>query len=520
VLRFSTANIDIKSNNTSFNLFITKKRIVLPKIMTKNAIIIGGGVAGLAVAIRLAARGYQVDLFEKNDGPGGKMREKIMNGFRFDLGPSLFTAPHLVEELLTLSGHRQSIDFDYYRLPVLCHYFFANGKQFFAPSDSEEFALAMEQSIGEPAENVKRFLQYARNIHHIAGGVFLEESLHKASTYFKRRTLTSLAQIYKIDPFRTMHKANTRKFFTQEAVQLFNRYATYNGSNPFKTPATLNLISTLEMDGGAYLPKKGIHQIADSLHRAGAAMGVNYHFNRTVKQIVQEKGKVKGVVMDTGEQIGADLVVSNMDAFYSYGQLLNDRPKAEKIDRLERSGSALIFYWGISQTFPALDVHNIFFSGDYEEEFKRMFDMSEVYDDPTIYVHISSKLLKEDAPEGKENWFVMINAPSDPSYFTEENVSAIRSNVIQKLNRMLQVSLEEMIECEDILTPGLIQDRTFSYKGALYGTSSNRMLSAFFRPSNKHSGIKDLYFCGGSVHPGGGIPLCLMSARMVDRLIK
>jgi phytoene dehydrogenase-like protein len=186
--------------------------------------------------------------------------------------------------------------------------------------------------------------------------------------------------------------------------------------------------------------------------------------------------------------------------------------------RQEPSSSAMIFYWGMKKEFPQLDVHNIFFSNDYKKEFNTLFNEATVDDDPTVYIHISSKIVKEDAPENCESWFVMVNVPSNQGQNWTELRARIRKQIIEKLNRLLDDDIESLIEEEDFLDPVRIEQRTSSFKGALYGASSNDRMAAFFRHPN-FSKTKGLFFAGGSVHPGGGIPLCLLSAKITSDLI-
>jgi phytoene dehydrogenase-like protein len=179
----------------------------------------------------------------------------------------------------------------------------------------------------------------------------------------------------------------------------------------------------------------------------------------------------------------------------------------------------VIFYWGVKKTNKELDLHNIFFSKDYKSEFKSIFKDKMVSEDPTIYINITSKEIPLDAPKGCENWYVMINTPPDYGQDWSIIVKNLRSIVIKKLSNQLEVDLEKMIVSEKIITPRIIQKKSKSYMGALYGTSSNNLFSAFLRHPNFSNRVKNLYFCGGSVHPGGGIPLCLLSAKIVDDLI-
>jgi phytoene dehydrogenase-like protein len=208
-----------------------------------------------------------------------------------------------------------------------------------------------------------------------------------------------------------------------------------------------------------------------------------------------------------------------VDIFPSYKQLLSNQKAPEKVMSQPRSSSALIFYWGIKKEFAQLDVHNIFFSKDYKEEFDFIFQKKTVGNDPTIYINITSKKIKEDAPAGCENWFVMINVPGNTGQNWDEIIETSRKNIINKLSSILKEDISACILNESILDPRSIESKTSSYQGSLYGSSSNNRNAAFQRQANFSSKLKGLYFCGGSVHPGGGIPLCLQSARIVADLI-
>jgi len=208
-----------------------------------------------------------------------------------------------------------------------------------------------------------------------------------------------------------------------------------------------------------------------------------------------------------------------MDIYPTYKRLLPQLKPPKRTLSQERSSSAIIFYWGIENSFDALDLHNIFFSDDYQKEFEAIFEHQTVCDDPTIYINITSKDVPSDAPEGCENWFVMINTPADHGQDWDIMVNKLREVVISRLSKELGTPIEPLIACEEVLTPPLIQEKTQSHLGALYGASSNSSMAAFLRHPNFSNRIKNLYFCGGSVHPGGGIPLCLLSAKIVDELI-
>ena len=485
----------------------------------QKAVIIGAGIAGIAMAIRLAVKAYAVELYEANSYPGGKLSEIERNGYRFDAGPSLFTMPQYVDELFVLAGKNPVDYFTYQKLDVVCKYFYENGTRITAYADTQQFAEEIEAKTGEPATAVIKHLANSSDIYGITNHVFLERSLHKLKTYLRWDTLRSIFRFPQIDPFRTMHRANQSGFKDKRVVQFFDRYATYNGSDPYQAPATLNVIPHLEHHFGAYFPDGGMYSITQSLVKLAEELGVKFHYNYKVDEIVVINGKAKGI-RAKGENILADVVVSNMDVWFTYNSLLSKHPQLhpKKILNQERSSSALIFYWGIKKQFLELNLHNIFFSADYKAEFEHIWKQQDIYHDPTIYLNISSKLKADDAPQGCENWFVMINVPANNGQDWNKLIADARANIITKLSRLLSEDISPLIVNESILDPGSIESKTSSYKGSIYGTSSNNQFAAFLRHANQSSKVEGLYFCGGSVHPGGGIPLCLLSAKIVAPL--
>jgi len=261
-----------------------------------------------------------------------------------------------------------------------------------------------------------------------------------------------------------------------------------------------------------------MHSITQSLYQLAIDLGVEFKFNSKVEKIIVQNKIALGILCNNTTYFG-DYIISNSDVVPTYRALLKDQKSPEKILQQPRSSSALIFYWGIKKEFPSLDLHNIFFSENYQKEFKYIFDKKKVSDDPTVYINISSKENKSDAPKGSENWFVMVNVPSNAGQDWDAIIKKVRRDVINKLSDSLSVNLEDLIEFESVLDPRLIESKTMSYQGALYGASSNNKFAAFLRHPNFSQLISNLYFCGGSVHPGGGIPLCLLSGKIVSELI-
>jgi phytoene desaturase len=488
-----------------------------------KVIIIGAGIAGIASAIRMAVKGYDVSVFEANNYAGGKLSEIEMDGFRFDAGPSLFTMPQYVDELFKLAGKNPSDYFEYQKLDEVCRYFFEDGLTLTAHSKIENFATEIESKTNSTKKEVYKFLEKSSTIYAVTHKVFLERSLHKIRSYLHWDTLKSILRFGKIDAFRTQDQANKDFFKDKRVVQLFNRYATYNGSNPYQAPATLNVIPHFEYHFGAFLPKKGMFNITASLIKLAKDLGVDFYFDQKVEEILttDKEGVLRVDGVKSGEVLHkADTVVSNLDIWFTYKNLLKDFQPPVKLLNQERSSSALIFYWGVKTNSPELGLHNILFAEDYKAEFDAIWKEKTIYHDPTIYINMTSKHIKTDAPEGCENWFVMINVPANAGQNWDLLIANTRENVLKKIERVLKKRIDNQIICEQILDPRSIESKTGSYQGSLYGNSSNNQFSAFLRHANFSSKIKNLYFCGGSVHPGGGIPLALLSAKIVDEEIK
>jgi phytoene desaturase len=485
----------------------------------KTAIIIGSGVAGLATAIRLVVQGYTVTVYEKNNYPGGKLSSFKKNGFSFDAGPSLFTQPKNIEELFALAGEPMENYFTYRPVQIACKYFYENGKVVQAFTNPQSFAKELEEKLGEPADAVKNYLQQSKKVYGAVANIFLNHSLHKTKTWLHKRVFKGLAAIKYSHLFKSLHQYNSSKFTSAEAVQLFNRYATYNGSNPYKAPGMLSLIPHLEYNEGVFFPDGGMISITNALYNLAVKKGVQFYFDTPVQKIIHHQAKAIGVVANN-ENVKADVVVSNMDVYFTYKHLMGNEGKAKQILKQERSSSALVFYWGMKKEFASLELHNIFFTNNYAAEFDCLFKKKTLYNDPTVYVNITAKMQTGLAPHEKENWFVMVNAPANTGQNWATIQQQARKIIIEKLNRILKMDIEPFIEMEEVLQPVHIEEKTASYQGSLYGTSSNSKLAAFFRHPNFAGAIKNLYFCGGSVHPGGGIPLCLKSAKIVSELIQ
>jgi phytoene desaturase len=348
--------------------------------------------------------------------------------------------------------------------------------------------------------------------------VFLDRSLQDWSNLLRFSTFLKVLRIPWLGVFGTMHRFNQKWFKHARTVQLFDRFATYNGSNPYKAPATLNLISYIEHGKGAFYPQGGMIEIRNALVKLMEKLGVLVRLNTRVDKFFIHHNQLKGVSIGDQKELFT-LVVSAVDVMQVRASMYprSLRKTIEKVPEL--SSSAIIYHWAIKGEYPALDLHNIFFSPHYKREFEAI-SKGQLTSDPTIYVYISSKNNSTDAPVGPEHWFVMVNTPPNTDQDWDAYIAKTRTYLQQHLSDALKVPIADLILHETVMDPRDIERNTGSVGGAIYGPASNNKWAAFLRQSNRHGQIKGLYFAGGSVHPGGGIPLCLLSARIATELIQ
>lgn len=483
--------------------------------------IIGAGLGGLSAAARLAAKGNEVHIFEKNPVAGGKASQFYEQGFRFDTGPSLLTMPYVLDQLFHECGENPNDYLSLKKLETVCKYFFNDGTIINAYSDMDRFGQEICEKTIDDEEVLNDFFNYSKIIHDLTADLFLFNSPLNYKTLFNIKILKTLFNIHKIDTHRNVHQAVSSFFRDNRLIQLFDRYATYNGSNPFEAPATLNIIPYVEYFPGSYLPLGGIYSITESLKKLAEKKGVIFHFNSEVENIILEKKTALGVRVNH-QDLFFDKVISNVDVNITYKNLLNDIStfESKRYKKLKPSLSGVVFYWAVDKLFPQLETHNIIFSEDYKKEFDQLTKQKIIPAEPTIYIYISSKLNPADAPIGKENWFVMINAPYDNGQNWTKEIFNARKNIINKINKVLSINIEQNILFENILTPKDLEEKTAAHRGSIYGISSDKRSSAFFKQQNKSNTIKNLYFCGGSAHPGGGIPLVILSGKIVSDIIQ
>ena len=478
-------------------------------------LIIGAGIGGLSTAIRLAAAGQRVTIYEKNPQVGGKMGQIEADGFRWDIGPSVITMRHVFEELFASAGRRLE---DYLTLePVdpLTRYFYPNGTILDAKEDPEAMAAQIRHIAPNDVAGYEKYLRYAEQIHRITGPVFI---------YDRPPTWRSFLRVpfpdwFKIDGLRTMQQAIENHVQSPELRQLLGRFATYVGGSPYLAPATLNVIAHVELSGGVWYPRGGIYAIAQAMAKLAKELGVTIHTNCGVQEIGVVNGRFSHLILENGEKVKGTAVVSNLDVTTTQKHLLKNSQSTIHHSQFDPSCSGFILLLGINKRFPELAHHNILFSPDYPAEFEAIFAQGQPPDDPTIYIAITSKTDPQHAPDGGENWFVLVNAPPlDGRFDWHTQQQQYRDLVLQKIANF-GFDVRKHIVSEQILTPHDLAAGSGAWQGALYGASPNSRWAAFKRPHNRSPQIAGLYFAGGTTHPGGGVPMVTLSGKVAAELV-
>jgi len=483
-----------------------------------QAIIIGGGIGGLSAAIRLAVKGWQVTLVEQNAQVGGKMSQITADGFRWDTGPSVITMRHVLEDLFAVAGARLETYLTLLPIDPLTRYFWPDGAQLDASASLSEMAAQIARFDERDVEGYLRYLAYTAQIHRITGSVFIYDHPPRPQSFLK----VPLTDWLKADPFRTMDAAIRSHVRSPQMRQMLGRFATYVGGSPYEAPATLNVIANVELVGGVWYPQGGIYAIARAFERLAESVGVKIITSNGARAIQVKDGRAVGVTLNDGTHLDADAVICNVDVATAYQRLL---PQTDSIKRRlaslvkhEPSCSGFVMLLGVEGVHNRLAHHNILFSGDYPREFRQIFKDRTPPDDPTIYIAVTSKTDPSHAPDGCENWFVMVNAPALTAGFDWAEYAPRYRELI--LSRMAEFGFDirANIKSEQILTPTDLQSMTGAFRGALYGASANSKWTAFRRPHNRCPDVRGLYFAGGTTHPGGGVPMVTLSGKVAAEL--
>ncbi|WP_110111933.1 phytoene desaturase family protein [Bacillus sp. CGMCC 1.16541] len=484
--------------------------------MKKKVLVVGAGLGGLSAAIRLASDGYEVTVVEKGERIGGKLNVRSGKGFTFDTGPSILTMPWVLEQLFA-SANRDVHDYLHIeRVEPQWRTFFEDGKTIDLTSDLPKMLEEIKKVSPEDADNFFDYLHYCSKMYEYSMKSFYKKSLDGLQDL---RSLHSVKELLSMDPMKSMD-ASTRKYIKDKHLrQLFNFLIMYIGSSPYNTPAILSQLTHVQLGLGIYYVQGGMYKIAEALGKVLDELGVEVRLNTAVKQIVTNGHRTSGLLLQTGEMLHADIIVSNLEAIPTYRTLLNEHPQAkrevEQLSKYEPTVSGLVLLLGVNRQFDQLAHHNFFFSEDQKVEFDTIFNKKEIAEDPTVYVGISSKSDPTQAPKGKENLFVLTHVPPLKEGEDWADIQAhYRNVVLTKLERMGMTGLRDSIEFEYTFTPNNLQELYGSNGGSIYGVVTDRKKNGGFKIPSKSHLFSNLYFVGGSTHPGGGVPMVTLSGQL------
>lgn len=485
--------------------------------MPKKVLVIGAGLGGLAAAISLAQEGYAVTIHEKNSKIGGKLNVLKEQGYSFDLGPSILTLPHVFARLFERSGKKLS---DYIPLRALRPHwrnFFEDGTVLDLHPEPERMAEEARK-VGEDPANVERFLRYSARLYDLVNAGYFEQGLDTSKDFSR---FFGFWQFLQFDLLRTMHGGVRRYLKTPHMRDVFDYFIKYVGSSAYRAPAFMNCLPTIQfrydlwyVDGGLYNIARGLQFLLDEL-------GVTVCLNSEVTAIAKDGGRVTGI-MAGGQFHSADIVVSNMEVIPAYDRLLHEDPKfMRSLAKFEPACSGLVLDLGLDIQYPQLAHHNFFFSGNQREHFHTVFRKHHLPQDPTIYLVAASRTDPTVAPPGCDCLKILPHIPyiDDENPLTRDDYLELKERVLTKLERMGLRDLRQHVVFEHCLTPLDIRQLYYSNKGSIYGVVSDRFKNLAFKAPKQSTRYPNLFFVGGSVNPGGGMPMVVLCGLNVARKV-
>lgn len=482
----------------------------------RTAIVIGAGLGGLAVAARLAHRGWRVTLLDRDASPGGKMNQWHTDGFRFDTGPSLITMPWVFEEFFQDIGLRLSDHVELMRVEPAAEYVFDDGERFVHSALLPEWLDEIRRLEGGSAEGVLEFLRLGMRLYELSKATFFTRSPFEPGGPPPRNALRHLPLRHAWGVY-----AKTVEHFVRSPHlrQLFLRYATYVGSSPWQMPATLSVIPALESAFGAWHIRGGLYALIEALVADLQRRGVEIRTSAAVESIERDGNRIRGVRLANGEQVSAQAVIFNGDAG-RLSSLLN-KPGACPPPQHARSTSGLVFLVATPRTLPDQPHHRVFFSADYPEEFRDLFERRVFPRDPTVYVNMPSRTDRSMTPGVGEVAFIMANAPAnDGDPWDDAACAEAERRVFARLAKAGFPDLRADAVARRTITPRDLAERFDMPGGSIYGAASHGWRGAFLRPPNRVRRYPGLFCVGGSTHPGGGTPTVLMSSRITADLVE
>ena len=488
----------------------------------KKVLIIGGGLGGLSAAISLAQSGYDVFLYERNSHLGGKLNRLQQDGFGFDLGPSILTMPHIFERLFAASGKEMK---DYVPIVKLEHQwrsFFPNGNVIDLHENLDQMLAENTNITQSDIEEYKELLQYSKKLYEITEQGYFQKGLDTTKEVMNHHGI--FKSIKGFDLGTTMYEGINKRISNPQFRDMLSYFIKYVGSSPYDAPAVLNMMIYMQHSQGVWYVQGGMHLLAQGLVKLAEEVGVKFFTNQGIFQLQKENGKITGAILESGEKVTADYYIANMEVIPVYEKLLNEKQSfIRKLkNKFEPASSGMVIHVGVRKTYPQLGHHNFFFSENLKRQMEKIFHKHELPDDPTIYLVNVNKTDPSQTKPGFENLKILPHIPyiqNDP--FTKEDYEAFAEKVLIKLEKMGLEHLRENIVTKDIWTPEDIERHYLSDRGAIYGTVSNRKKNKGFKHRKQSELYDNLYFVGGTVNPGGGMPMVTLSGQQVrDKIVK
>ncbi len=479
-----------------------------------KAVVIGAGVGGLCAAARLAHQGFEVEVLEKGKGPGGRCGRLSVDGFHFDTGPTLLLMPEVLEETFAVVGRKAS---DY----VTLHQCDPNYRiHFWDGSDvtftSELVAMGRELERLEPG-SFRRYLEFLALGRHQYQTSLTRFVGRNFDHIFQFLTPASLKKVFEVKAHRKMY-GEVSRFFADPRLRAAMTFQTmYLGISPFKSPAVYGLLPFTELANGIWFPKGGLYALPLALERLCKELGVAFRYGTGVEKVLAEKGRANGVRLAGGETVAADLVLCNADLPWAYEHLIDAKdatlPRAQS---LEYTSSAYMMYLGVRRRYDGLLHHNVVLGDDYEGSFKELFKNGRVPEDPSFYVNAPAHTDPAMAPEGKDSLYVLVPVPHRGSGIDwRVEGPKVRAKVFAKLAKLGYGELEQDVVVERTFTPDDYELRLNLARGSAFGLSHNFFQVGPFRPKNQEPKVPNLFFVGASTQPGTGLPMVMLSARLV-----
>jgi phytoene desaturase len=487
-----------------------------------RAIVIGAGPAGLAAAVLLARHGYATEVYEKNLMVGGRCGRIVRDGFRFDTGATMMLMPGMYREVFDALGLDFSSDLPMSRMEDLYTLCFDDGSRLTFSSDPEVMAQRLNNLVPGSADKAAEYIEKGYGMYRLGFDKLLSRNFTRWHQFVNLRNVLML---FRLRVFAS-HAAFTKRFFSDRRLKMAFTYQNiYVGQNPYTAPALFAMIPATELREGAWFPVGGMHALVQRLVEEAGRLGVKIHTSKEVMQILTQGRRAIGVVLPGNVNVTADLVVSAMDLPHAYNNLLPASLMRRRLKLMRYSCSAMVFHWGVCRQYPQLDHHTIFLADTYRAGMKEIFRKKGVGDDPCFYVHAPVRTDPTAAPEGCDAISVIVavghHNPSNTADW-EAITARVREAVLQKLIRAGLTDLREQIRFEMVFTPPQWEEWVHVAKGAVFGSLAHSITQmGWFRPQNRHRHFQNLYFTGGSTHPGNGVPMVLMSAKLVaERIVQ